>query len=98
MSQVNLREELKAAQTHIKELEYRLANLQKAFGHAIGCVDRVFQQDNTQPLPILPDFLKLGEDKFEGVVKLALAYKELEKEVYELKQEIEDANHRTDLE
>lgn len=38
-------------------------------------VDRVFQRCPENPRPILPDFLRLGDDKIEGVVRLAEAYK-----------------------
>ena len=44
---------------------------EKAFG-----VDRVFQ-DYSGHMPILPDFLSPGDDKFLGVMKLAEAYRKL---------------------
>ena len=45
-----------------------------AYKRALACVDRVFQEDSTKPPPILPDFCKLGDDKFEAVIHLAEAY------------------------
>lgn len=48
---------------------------EKLYQHAIDCVDRVFQECTENPKPILPDFLGIGEDKFDGVVKLAEKYR-----------------------
>jgi hypothetical protein len=44
------------------------------FENAIKNIDRVFQVAHRQHPPLLPDFLKLGEDKFEGAIRLAIAY------------------------
>lgn len=44
------------------------------FIHAVQCVDRVFQVGGQKEPPLLPYFVPLGGDKFEGVVKLALSY------------------------
>ena len=54
----------------------RVAMFEKLYGHAIECVDKVFQ-DCSKHEAMLPDFLKLGESKFNGVVTLAEKYKAL---------------------
>jgi hypothetical protein len=55
----------------------RLREYETMFKHAIHQVDLVFQQCVEIPNPILPDFAKLGEDKFLAVVRLAKEYKRL---------------------
>lgn len=52
------------------------ALMTRLYDHALGCVDRVFQQCAEIPEPILPDFCHLGEDKFEAVVRLAELYRD----------------------
>lgn len=47
---------------------------EELYRRAIECVDRVFQEGGQEQPPILPDFLQLGDDKFEGVIKLAEEY------------------------
>lgn len=47
----------------------------QAFVKALSCVDQAFQP-HSKPEAILPEFCRLGEDKFEAVPKLATAYKE----------------------
>ena len=54
----------------------RVAMFEKLYSHAIECVDKVFQ-DCSKHEAMLPDFLKLGESKFNGVVTLAEKYKAL---------------------
>jgi hypothetical protein len=74
-----------AAEAKVRELEGKLeategnlASYKMLYHVAINAADRVFQVDSTKPPPLLPDFLKLGDCKFEGVVKLAEAYLELQ--------------------
>lgn len=55
-----------------------LKQYKELWQHAIDCVDQIFQEDSTIPDPILPDFLQCGADKFEGCIKLAKAYVELQ--------------------
>jgi hypothetical protein len=50
------------------------ARLEAAYNAGIEKLDSVFQVRNDRPEPLLPDFLRLGECKFEGVVKLAREY------------------------
>lgn len=57
------------------------------FLHALECVDRVFQVESKKPAPLLPDFLKLGECKFRGVERLAVAYLKAAKELEQCKSE-----------
>lgn len=51
-----------------------------AHGRALDAVGKVFQDCSGKSEPILPDFLLPGEDKFQGVVKLAEAYVNLQAE------------------
>lgn len=60
----------------ISELEQELSMYKKLYEKALKCVDEAFQSWSGHT-PILPDFLMIGEDKFEGVVKLAKAYRDL---------------------
>jgi hypothetical protein len=55
-------------------LRKRLAMFEREFLRAVDCVDRVFQMDSTKPPPLLPDFVRPGDDKFEAVVRLAEEY------------------------
>lgn len=48
--------------------------LRELYLHALKQVDRIFQPCKENPEPILPDFCKLGEDKFKAVVRLAERY------------------------
>jgi hypothetical protein len=63
------------ADNEIALLERERNMYRKLFNDAIVCVDKVFQP-SAQPATLLPDFLLAGEDKFQGVIKLATAYKE----------------------
>lgn len=67
----------------------RLKQYEVQYHKAMECVDRVFQEDSKREPPLLPDFLTLGESKFEGVVKLARAYKEAVAEYDQLRGENE---------
>lgn len=68
------------AKSRIAELERLEAMYRDLFTHALKCVDRVFQEGGQPEPPILPDFGRPGDDKFEAVVRLAKAYAELEAE------------------
>lgn len=57
----------------IRELEAEVKTYKGLFDRALACVDDVFQE-YTGHVPMLPDFLMAGDDKFEGVKKLAKAY------------------------
>ena len=70
----SLRTELEETRRKLAAAERERNNFKQAFDVAIISVDRVFQIDSTQPPPLLPVFLSLGESKFEGVIKLAKAY------------------------
>jgi hypothetical protein len=53
----------------------KLAYHEVAYAHALECVNRVFQEHGGQEAPpLLPDFCRIGDDKFEAVVKLAQLY------------------------
>jgi septal ring factor EnvC (AmiA/AmiB activator) len=73
------------AWARVSELETELGRLRKLHNEALDCVDEVFQSDSTKPPPVLPDFLMAGEDKFEGVIKLAERYKQLLSKAEELR-------------
>ncbi len=75
-----------AAHELIAEID-RLNQYRKAHHHAIECVDRVFQCDSKKPPPILPEFCRIGDDKFEAVVRLARAYVEQQREIDRLRAE-----------
>lgn len=77
--------DLAAARAEIKETAERiradlnaaraeLGQYKQSHDRAIECVDRVFQVRSDRPPPLLPDFLTLGDDKFEGVEALAKEY------------------------
>ena len=59
--------------------------------YAVQCMDKVFQ-DYPKHKAMLPDFLKLGESKFKGVIKLAEKYKALLAENARLRRENEELN------
>lgn len=65
------------------------AMYEKLFRSALRHVDRVFQRCGENPNPILPDFCKLGEDKFVAVVRLAEKYAEQEAELERLRRQVE---------
>jgi hypothetical protein len=71
------------------ELQRERDNYKFSYDKAINAVDSVFQVDHTKPPPLLPDFLRLGDCKFEGVVKLAKAYIELEQDNARLRAEVD---------
>lgn len=57
---------------------------------ALECVDSVFQEWGGHT-PLLPDFLYVGDDKFEGVVKLAREYILVRDQLRQLRQSHADA-------
>jgi hypothetical protein len=61
----------------LKDSQHRL---KREFEYALNCVDRVFQPGGQPEPPLLPDFLRFGESKFQGVVKLAEEYIRIEAE------------------
>lgn len=65
---------------HIESLERELEDWKKRFFSALESVDEVFQYSYTNPKPLLPHFLRAGEDKFKGVIKLAKEYVRLTKD------------------
>lgn len=71
----------------VTELEQKLDVYRKLYEHALRCVDDTFQ-DYIGHAAILPNFLKLGDDKFEGVKKLAKEYLTLQKENVRLQEEV----------
>lgn len=84
------------AEARVRELEAKLKSTEGCltsykllYDVAISAADRVFQVDSTKPPPLLPGFLQLGDCKFEGVVKLAEAYKELQAKLAAATEEIE---------
>lgn len=83
----------------IRDLEAKCAELEQfktLFNHALDCLNQVFQVESRKPPPLLPDFLKLGEDKFRGAVRLAVAYLSELKRSRELKRAL--AGHLFDHE
>lgn len=55
----------------------KLTQYKMLFESALSHVDKVFQKCSEIPDPILPDFAKLGEDKFAAVERLATEYAKL---------------------
>lgn len=55
----------------------RLKQHEIALEHAFDCIHAIFgdPDDKCGSNVILPDFLKLGEDKFKAVCRLAIEYK-----------------------
>lgn len=83
-------EHLNAAQARCDRLQAerdllkdQLKSRHDAYQHALDCVDRVFQQE------ILPGFLEAGDDKFDGVIKLAHEYQALQAERDVLRKQME---------
>lgn len=64
----------------------RLQAYKQMFDHAIACIDRVFQQCSENPHPILPDFCRLGADKFEAVILLAQEFVKVREESKRLRE------------
>ena len=86
----DLRNDLKDFSKQNDVLRARIAELEQyktLYSHALDCVDRVFQVCKEIPNPILPDFATLGESKFQAVIRLAEAYKELERANAELSRD-----------
>jgi DNA repair exonuclease SbcCD ATPase subunit len=83
------RSTLAAFREKMEEID-RLTQYKTLFNHALDCVDRVFQVDGDKPPPLLPDFLGLGCNKFEGVIKLAEAYRELQAERDRLRERVKE--------
>jgi hypothetical protein len=61
----------------LKEALERMDAYKREFARALNCVDKCFQASTENPQPILPDFVSLGRDKFEAVVRLAIKYRSL---------------------
>lgn len=57
----------------LDDLQYKYDNLLKAFQGHVTQIDKIFQDDDC----ILPNFCRVGDDKFEACVRLAGKYKEL---------------------
>lgn len=74
------REQLRGEIAQLKTECENLALYKKLHEHAIRCVDDVFQEYSGH-VPILPGFLMAGDDKFEGVIKLANEYVRLKAEL-----------------
>lgn len=64
------------AREDVPYLQDQLDMYKKLYDHALECVDKVFQ-DYSGHKAMLPDFMRLGESKFQGVIKLAEEYKKL---------------------
>lgn len=72
-----------------KEAEVeRLQAYKQMFDHAIACIDRVFQKCEENPHPILPNFCRLGADKFEAVILLAQEFVKVREENERLRAEL----------
>lgn len=52
----------------------QLTEYKQLYNHAQNYVDQLFQKCESIPNPLLPDFIRLGEDKFRAVIRLAHAY------------------------
>jgi len=63
-----------AAEAKLAEVERELSEFKSLYQDAIHQVDSVFQVDCMRPMPLLPDFCKPGDNKFEAVPRLAEAY------------------------
>jgi len=74
-----------------------LAMYEKLFLAALRNVDRVFQRCGENPNPILPDFCKLGEDKFVAVVRLAEKYAQQEAELERLRRQVKIGEESTNV-
>lgn len=70
------------------ELQRERDNYKLSYDKAINAVDAVFQVDSSKPPPLLPNFLKLGDCKFVGIVKLAQAYKQTSERLANAEQTI----------
>lgn len=92
----NLRVEFSLIRTENKLLKEELASVKRhdesvslAFNECMEHIDRVFQVEGGKPPPLLPDFLRLGESKPEGVYKLAKEYLRLKAELAPLRKLVE---------
>jgi len=74
-----------------------LAMYEKLFRAALRNVDRAFQTCSENPNPILPDFCKLGEDKFVAVVRLAEKYAQQDAELERLRRQVKIGEESTNV-
>lgn len=89
--------ESKLLPEEIKKLANSDETYKTLYNHAINCVDAVFHtKGKGSTPPMLPDFLDLGEDKFEGIKKLAQAYLSLNAEVNKLGDKLEAIRNITE--
>lgn len=80
-------------EANVAELERQLAMYKSLHQHALKCVDDVFQE-YTGHVPILPNYLVLGSDKFKGVVDLAVDYKKTITKLAATEQELATIRER----
>lgn len=81
---------------YCKALKAERDMLRQLHRHALNCVDQVFQECTEIPHPLLPGFARLGEDKFECVIRLAKAYIEAVAENGKLTEAITIASGQID--
>lgn len=81
----------------LKNSEDSLKTYKVVYKNAIDNVDIVFQECSENPHPILPDFLRLGEDKFKGVVKLAKEHRSLLDRLARYRAALEDIVQRNEI-
>lgn len=67
-------EELVELRADNERLRAELAEYKEVFGHALACVDEVFQECCERPNPILKGYSIAGRCKFEEVKRLARDY------------------------
>lgn len=68
--------EVEQLREQVLDLTHERDRYKQAFVKALACVDQAFQPDG-KPEAILPDFCRLGDDKFEAVPRLAREHKQL---------------------
>ena len=77
-------DELQAARTDLQAARIALRNAEARANAAkpyVDAVEAVFQEGPHLEPPILPDFLTIGDDKPEGVIRLAKEYKRLNTQI-----------------
>jgi DNA repair exonuclease SbcCD ATPase subunit len=95
------REELRKANAELlerfKDAEHERDLYKKQFTHALHCVNTAFQDDYKDGC-ILPDYLRLGDCKFTGVIRLAKDFQRLQDERDQLAVRCKDLEKEIEIE
>jgi DNA repair exonuclease SbcCD ATPase subunit len=95
------REELRKANAELperfKDAEHERDLYKKQFTHALHCVNTAFQDDYKDEC-ILPDYLRIGDCKFTGVIRLAKDFQRLQDERDQLEARCKELEKEIEIE